>query len=665
MENEHPKRQTLPSEEGHSVIVETAGGGELSLQAKADDASLTAADCSPVSAPLVSESEGVSAREAAASTLQKTEHENVDGLPLPARRSARAASQVELPRLNSLVDTLGLPIARESRILVDPMTCALYTFVLIGLCVANVYYLGSNSDYTWFEWWQQVRLLYEVGVASTAQQVQFALCALTSGIILCGGVNGVRTYGRHKGVLLALCPFFLLAFIPLTELLNATINNNISCIDTIRILLSEQTSKGTLFSGMGRGSGPAFVFCGTAALCMILKAIWRPVKRLRVLDDGLLVSMQAWVGFLGERPVYWQDISQAEIQQPAEGSKKQPLVRFHLKGGSTLELTWKELSAAGDPGDLFAKLKTAVPGAVPDDILGVERKADQADSYTELWLKYFSTGSKRERTGRLESGAVLGGKYAVAGELGAGGQGTAYLATPLEQGSEHVVLKEYIMPLHRGEALFQQSMKKLEHETEILQRINHPQIVKMIDHFVEDHRGYIVLEYVEGKPLKQIVQLQGKQGERVVVDLAIQICDILTYLHSLVPPVVHRDLTPDNLILHEDGTVKLVDFNVAQQLESAATATVVGKHAFIPPEQFRGKPCPQSDIYAFGGTLFHLLTGHDPEPLSVSRPRTTESTLSEELDRIVAKSTALDCNKRYATADEMKADLVALRDTTP
>jgi serine/threonine protein kinase len=87
---------------------------------------------------------------------------------------------------------------------------------------------------------------------------------------------------------------------------------------------------------------------------------------------------------------------------------------------------------------------------------------------------------------------------------------------------------------------------------------------------------------------------------------------------------------------------------------------VVGKHAYIPPEQFRGKPNEQSDIYALGGTMFFLLTASEPEPISVSRPRKQSAHVSEKLDALVSKCTALDLTRRYADAKELSAELQKL-----
>jgi hypothetical protein len=129
---------------------------------------------------------------------------------------------------------------------------------------------------------------------------------------------------------------------------------------------------------------------------------------------------------------------------------------------------------------------------------------------------------------------------------------------------------------------------------------------------------------------------------------------ILEYLHGQEPPVVHRDFTPDNLILAKSGTLKLIDFNVAQQQESTTTGTVVGKQAYLPPEQFRGQPCPQSDLYGLGATLFYLLTGHDPVAITCSHPQELEPAVSSLLDSIVAQATALELAERFANVQAIK-----------
>jgi serine/threonine protein kinase len=247
------------------------------------------------------------------------------------------------------------------------------------------------------------------------------------------------------------------------------------------------------------------------------------------------------------------------------------------------------------------------------------------------------------------------GRYTIKEQIGAGGQGTAYLASA-DGLTPEVVLKEYVLPDHNNVHDRRRALKRLEDEVQILSRLNHQQIVSLHDVFIEDHRAYLVLDYIDGPSLKSIVAREGKFDVARTLELSLQMCSMLTYLHSLSPPLVHQDFTPDNLLLTKSGLLKLVDFNVAK--ESATTKTsLVGKQAYMPPEQFRGKTSVQSDIYAMGATLYFLLLGTEPEPLTCSHPSTVRDDVPGELDRIIAKATALDPESRYVSAAELEADL--------
>ena len=277
---------------------------------------------------------------------------------------------------------------------------------------------------------------------------------------------------------------------------------------------------------------------------------------------------------------------------------------------------------------------------------------------TELTAEATGEGQLRDRP-----------TYTVLGVLGGGGQGNTYLASivpsapvvdpsvSVQVRTSEVVLKEYILPVYRGSAVLAELGEKLAAEASLLARLDHPLVVKVSDHFVSDFRGYLVLEYVEGRSLKELVAREGPQPESFVLDVGLKLLDVLSYMHAFTPPIVHRDLTPDNVMLSVLGEIKVVDFNVARQLEGAAGSTVVGKHAYIPPEQFRGRPGPASDIYALGGTLHFLLTGQDPDPLSVSHPRAINPKISVGLDQAIARATGLELADRYDSSAAMIADL--------
>lgn len=263
----------------------------------------------------------------------------------------------------------------------------------------------------------------------------------------------------------------------------------------------------------------------------------------------------------------------------------------------------------------------------------VEALSPPADhSYTELWLQALSAPPKRERLRALAEGALLqGGRYRVAGELGAGGQGFAYLAYDKNEEGElelegKVVLKEFVLPIYVDIQARKSALERFENEARLLSRLDNERVVKLRHFFIEDHRAYLVLEHIEGKNLRQWIEERREQENNgtftpeEVRELALKMAQILTYLHSLAPPLVHRDFTPDNLIMDRSGNLKLIDFNVAQEMQESTTGTVVGKQAYLPPEQFRGKAEPASDIYAMAATLCYLLTGRDPVPISTIQP---------------------------------------------
>ncbi len=148
----------------------------------------------------------------------------------------------------------------------------------------------------------------------------------------------------------------------------------------------------------------------------------------------------------------------------------------------------------------------------------------------------------------------------------------------------------------------------------------------------------------------------GSCLQKQVIVLARQMCELLEFLHSCDPPIIHRDFTPENLMLTEGGQLKLIDFNVAHRLESSSTRTVVGKHAYVPPEQFRGRPTAQSDIYALGATMYFLLTGEDPEPITRS-DLSGDIAVPLSLSQIIMKATEPNAAERFQSATELKEAL--------
>lgn len=281
-------------------------------------------------------------------------------------------------------------------------------------------------------------------------------------------------------------------------------------------------------------------------------------------------------------------------------------------------------------------------------------------SYTELWLQTLSDDGIRKKLEPLEPNCKLQrGRFEVGRRLGIGGEGTAYEAIDnslIGEGKvERVVLKETIIPAYLDRQAERETINRLKKESEILSTLESDNIVACKGFFIEDKRSYLILEYIDGDNLRVHVSKSGSVDEKTVLQMALKMCDILSLLHER--GIIHRDFTPDNLIYCTDGMLKLIDFAVATEDKGGLTGTIVGKHSYIPPEQFRGHAQTTSDIYAFGATLYHLLTGRDPEPISVASPKSEGIACGEFLNDLIENCTRQDHKKRPQSAAEIKAEI--------
>lgn len=272
--------------------------------------------------------------------------------------------------------------------------------------------------------------------------------------------------------------------------------------------------------------------------------------------------------------------------------------------------------------------------------------------YTQMWEEELRRRFTNTAFVPLEPEQILcDGKLKIVRQLAFGGLSAIYLA--LHDNLDMVVLKEAVVPPNADPASRAQAEQYLVREAQFLSKLNHSNIARVLDHFVEQGRHYLMLEYFNGPDLRQYVKQHGVVSQVVALGWACEILKILCYLHEQQPPLIHRDLTPDNLVLTNDGKLILIDFGAANQFVGKATGTVVGKQAYIPPEQLRGKTVTQSDIYAFAGTLFFLMTGKDPMPLAPSRIKKVVAEADEELDGLIAKCSAFEVKDRFQTAEEV------------
>jgi predicted Ser/Thr protein kinase len=276
-------------------------------------------------------------------------------------------------------------------------------------------------------------------------------------------------------------------------------------------------------------------------------------------------------------------------------------------------------------------------------------KSSDTANFTQFWEDELESYIGTTNFVPLESGHELqGGKFYIEKGICYGGMSAVYLG--LNHRHEKIVIKESSIPIRCEVDLREKARELFEREALFLYKLEHPRIAKVLDYFVEDRKDYLVLEYIQGRSLRQTIRANGPSNEKDVVDIAMQVCNILQYLHSRDPQVLHRDLTPDNLILRADGQIVLIDFGAANEFIGTATGTVVGKQCYIAPEQFKGKAVPQSDLYSLGCTMHYLLTGEDPEPLSQSRPAALNALVSRGLDRVVSLATELEVSERTSSA---------------
>jgi serine/threonine protein kinase len=274
-------------------------------------------------------------------------------------------------------------------------------------------------------------------------------------------------------------------------------------------------------------------------------------------------------------------------------------------------------------------------------------------SHTQMWEEELSRRFNATSFVPLEPDAVLrNGTLRITKQLAFGGLSAIYQAQL--NNLDTVVVKEAVIPVNADEASKKRAEERIEREAKLLMRLEHDNIARVLDHFVETGRHYLILEYVHGQDLRQYVKQNGPQAQGQVLKWASQISSIIEYLHAQEPPIIHRDLTPDNLVLRNDGEVVLIDFGVANEFIGQATGTLVGKQAYMPPEQLRGKATQQSDLYSLGCSIFYFLVGRDPTPLSVARPRMVLPEISQELDDVVAKLTEFEPEDRIQSATDLR-----------
>ena len=266
----------------------------------------------------------------------------------------------------------------------------------------------------------------------------------------------------------------------------------------------------------------------------------------------------------------------------------------------------------------------------------------------------------------LSKNMTLASRYEIIERIKSGGMGAVYKANDLRLG-KICAIKEL---LHQSidEEEQENAIKMFEREAKILSSLQHPNLPAVTDYFAVGNRYYLAMKFIEGKDLSAILRQAGEPGlpEDKVVEWAMQICDVLIYLHSRNPPVIYRDLKPSNIMIRKsDGKVVLIDFGIARVLEEeeaeeASTKTAIGTVGYMSPEQYRGWPEPRSDVYSLGATMYHLLRGKPPIPFTFESIKKARPDVSDEINAVVMNAVRLKPADRFDSALDMKKALAGM-----
>jgi serine/threonine-protein kinase len=281
-----------------------------------------------------------------------------------------------------------------------------------------------------------------------------------------------------------------------------------------------------------------------------------------------------------------------------------------------------------------------------------------------------TTGGKRPSVKQLASNTVLNGRYEIVRRIGGGGMGAVYLAKDRNLGDAPRAVKEMVES-HLDPAQHEKAIGDFKRESLLLTSLEHPCIPTIYDYFYDDKLGrfYLVMKYISGGDLASRMRaaVGGRLDEKTVTDWGMQVADVLDYLHSRPKPIIYRDLKPANLMIDGNtGRVMLIDFGIARwvsQQEKGVTA--VGTMGYAPPELFSGRVQPASDVYSLGATMFHLMTGSDPQdnPLLIfdftknPRPRQIAPSISSEMEMILMRTVEYKPEDRFRTAGELRNEL--------
>jgi len=268
-------------------------------------------------------------------------------------------------------------------------------------------------------------------------------------------------------------------------------------------------------------------------------------------------------------------------------------------------------------------------------------------------------------TGSLIPNSTLQGRYLILQPLGKGGMAAVYQAQDLRLANKFWAIKELSTSQLATPQEVQEAVQAFQREAQMLASLNHAHLPKVTDFFTEGGRYYLVMDFIQGQTLEEMLAARGQQPfpEATVLQWAEQLCDALSYLHAQSPPIIFRDLKPSNIMITAAGQVFLIDFGIARLFKPGKMTDTVpfGSTGYAPPEQYgKGQTDARSDVYALGVTLHQLLTGWDPgtQPFRLPPARQLNPAISPQVDQALQRATDLNRDARFGSIEEFRRALM-------
>jgi serine/threonine protein kinase len=266
-------------------------------------------------------------------------------------------------------------------------------------------------------------------------------------------------------------------------------------------------------------------------------------------------------------------------------------------------------------------------------------------------------------------------RYFIMSKVGAGGFGSVYKARDIQNGDRLVAIKEVTLLGLHPQAMIE-ATTAFQREVSVLSQLDHPNLPRLYEYIQTPGHWYLVMDFIAGETLEEY-QSKTPNGRLLLseaLDIGMQLCLVLDYLHSQQPPIVFRDLKPANIMRTPTGQLYLIDFGIARYFKpgQAKDTVALGSHGYAAPEQYgKAQTTPRADIYSLGAVLHQLLTARDPSeapfrfqplrPKSHSEPGSLTTgmvdVLVNKLETLIASMLAMDVNKRPPDVARVKQEL--------